>query len=80
MLVNPSKHIPVLLKLDVEIMHRYIDEGNTEVKGKPIAWNRVNDNDTERYQRAQDRILQGLEINNATQCHNVQCKSLEHRR
>ncbi len=39
--LNPSKHMPVLMDVNVEIIHRYIGEDCSEDRAKPIAWHRV---------------------------------------
>ncbi len=76
--LNTSKHMPVLLELDVTIMHKNIVVDSTDEREKPIAWHKIRDAD--RYKQAQDWILQSLDTYEVTKCKYVKCADEEHRK
>ena len=78
--LNPSKHMPVLLELDVKIMHKNIIVDSTDDREKPIAWHKICDADVDRYKKAQDWILKGLDTYEVTKCKDVKCTDEEHRK
>ncbi len=76
--LNPSKHIPLVIDITVNIIREiHLDQDPpTEL---PICWHRVNENHVKRYQRKQAQLLSNIEEYKVSQCDYVNCDSVEHR-
>ncbi len=77
--LNPSKHLPLVMDISVNIIKRQIHWDKDTLTELPICWHRVNENHVKKYQRKQEQLLSNIEEYEVLQCDNVNCDSAEHR-
>ncbi len=77
--LNPSKHLPLVMHISVNIVSREINTDQDPPTELPICWHRVNENHEKKYQRKQEQLLSNIEEYEMSQCDSVNCDSAEHR-
>ncbi len=75
---TPSKHMPVLMDMNMESIHRYMVEDCSVKKAKATTLYRVQENDEERYRKTLDWTLPGIVTPDVSECINVNCDNEEH--
>ena len=77
--LNPSKHLPVLVDLDLP--HKAdVNENNEESqKSVPISWGRVTDEHSSAFRQKQDAYLNNLKKFKVLECRDIVCKNESHR-
>ncbi len=71
--------MPVLISINIGILHRVLHDNVSEVRNKPIAWYKVTKDQEEQYRKAQGCILNNLEYPEVDQCTVVNCCNTNHR-
>ncbi len=77
--LNPSKNLPLIIDINVNIISRVIRSDQDPPTELPICWHRVTENHEKKYQRKQEQLLSNIEEYEVSQCDNVNCDSAEHR-
>ena len=79
--VNPSKHLPVALYLNVPVHYSKLApsaQAQTNAHGT-VSWHRVNDVHKQIYCQKQELYLKSLTVPDAVPCSNVNCNDASHR-
>ncbi len=69
--LNPSKHIPTLIHMNVDILHRKINEVNKMGGDKPLAWHRERDAEEDSYRKGQNWILKDIVLPDVAKCKDI---------
>ncbi len=51
--LNPSNHMPVLISINIGILHRVLHNDISEFRNIPIVWFKVTKDQEEQYRKAQ---------------------------
>lgn len=81
MALNPSKHLPVILNINVQIDHTHVEDSDSKIHEAPISWHKVSEIDEQKYRTEQDWLLDtDVIIPEVADCADVKCCDVAHQK
>ena len=78
--VNPSKHLPIIMDIEMSIDHAGTEQANKGTNNAPIAWHKVTEDKKTKYQARLDEYLDShVSIPDVANCDDVTCNSHVHK-